>query len=179
MNTARLSARVDRLSARMGSPEAHYRVDLNLLTGAEADRLVALGYAYVAGTTSADEAEELRGLLACSLTLTSDGGFPSPFFVPRSLERYWRLQTVATSGFILPGGNYRFNGLCFADRERLMDLSQRYGWEPEEDSVCIVPLAEWEQDDVEGLCRLLWQATSEQERSMWERRDGSRRTRSE
>ena len=161
MTTARLSARVDRLAARLGPTEAAYRVDLNLLTGAEADRLVVLGYAYVAGDASPDEAEELRGLLARSLKLTSDGSFPPPFPVPNSLQRYWRLLKFADSGFTLPGGNYRFNGLCFADRERLMDLSQQYGWEPEADIVCIAPLVDWEEDDLEELSGLLCRATSE------------------
>ena len=101
------------------------------------------------------------------MTLTSADGISSPFVMPRGLELYWRLQKFANSGFTLPGGNYRFNGLCFAHRERLMDLSQQYGWEPEADSVCVAPLVDWEGDDLEELFGLLWRATPQIERNMW------------
>lgn len=166
MTTARLAARLDRVSARVGVPEPNYRVDLNLLSGAEADRLVMLGYAYVAGEASPDEADELRGLLSRSLTLTSDGRVPPPFPVPNSLQRYWRFQKFADTGVSLPGGNYTFNNLSLGDRERLIELCKRYGWKPEAETVSIAPLAEWDDDDLEELRSLLLHAIPESERGM-------------
>ena len=169
MTTVRLAARLDRVTARIRVPEPDYRVDLNLLSGAEADRLVMLGYAYVAGEASPDETEELRCLLRASLTLTSDGRVPPPFPVPSSLQRYWRLQKFADTGFSLPGGNYSFSRLSFGDRARLMELCEEYGWEPEADTVSIASLAEWDEGDLAELQHLFWLATSEQERPMWSR----------
>lgn len=170
MTTRRLAARLDRVSARVTVPEPDCRVDLNLLSGAEADRLVGLLYAFVADTASSEEAEELVCLLRASLKLTTDGKVPPPFLVPSSLQRYWRFQKFADAGGWLPGGNYTFNHLCFEDRERLLTLSNRYGWDPEGDTATISPLQEWDQDDLGELCDLLYQATSEQERRMWSHR---------
>lgn len=127
----------------------------------------ALEYAFLQGLMTPDETEELRGLLERSLTLTSDGGILPPFLVPRSLEQLWWRQKFAETGFDPPGGIYRFNALCCADRERLVDLSQQYGWEPEADTICIAPLAEWDEDDLKEPFGLLWRATPRIERSMW------------
>lgn len=171
MTTVRLAARLDRVTARIRVPEPDYRVDLNLLTGAEADRLVMLGYAFLADTATPNETEELGCLLRASLTLTSDGRVPPPFPVPISLQMYWRFQKFADTGFSLPSGNYTFSRLSFGDRVRLMELCKQYGWEPLAEVICIAPLAEWDDGDLEELSRLLWQATSEIERDMWERRD--------
>lgn len=161
MTTARLAERLGKVSARIRVPEPNYRVDLNLLSGAEADRFVALAYAYVAGEASPDDVAELGGLLRASLTLTMGGRMPPPFSVPISLQRYWRHQKFAETGFSLPGGNYTFNNLSFGDRERLMELCEKYGWQHEADAVSIAPLAELDEGDLEELRRLLWRSIPE------------------
>jgi hypothetical protein len=170
MTTARLVARLDRVLARIRVPEPELRVDLNLLSGPDADRLVALGYACVAGEASSDQKEEFDILVRACLTLTTDGKVPPPFPIPCSLQRYWRFQKFVDTGFTLPGGNYTFNSLSFSDRERLIELCQQYGSIPAADTVSIAPLAEWGHGDVVELFRLLWEATSEIERDMWVRK---------
>ena len=52
--------------------------------------------------------------------------------------------------------------------------TEQYGWEPEADAVCIVPLVEWEEGDLEELFRMLWRAASRIERSMWVGRNDRR-----
>ena len=169
--TARLVKRLDRVVERLGAPAVACRVDLNRLPGADADRLVALGRAVLAGAAPPAEVEELQVLLTRSITLTSDVGIARPFVMPPCLQIYWRLQKFSDTGFSLPGGNYRFNALCFADRERMMDLNFNYGWEPEAEEVWIVPLEDWDRGDLEQLFGLLWRSTPGGERAMWWRRE--------
>ncbi len=156
---ARLGRRVANVEQRSGYVQARLRIDLDRLTGAQADRLRVLASQSLAGVTTDAEAAELKSLLYTSLTFSERTTPRNRFFVPKSLERYWRMQKYADTGYELPGGNYRFNCLSYAERERLLDLCRMHGWEPHEPEICIAPLGEWSKDHLNTLAGLLWQAT--------------------
>lgn len=165
--TARLGRRVSTVEQRSGHAHARLRIDLDRLTGVKADRLRVLVSRSLAGITTDAEASELKCLLYACLTLSEPTKVRNRFCVPKSLERYWRMQKYADTGYELPGGNYRFNGLWYADREQLLNLCRAYGWEPNDPEVCMSPLEGWARGDLEKLAEVLWWATPEMERAMW------------
>lgn len=165
--TARLGRRVSTVEQRSGHPQANLRIDVDRLTGAQADRLRVLVSRSLASITTDAEASELKCLLYACLTLSEPTKVRNRFCVPKSLERYWRMQKYADTGYELPGGNYKFNGLSYADRERLLHLCRFYGWDQEDPEPSIIPLNVWSASDLEVLADVLWGATPAIERKMW------------
>lgn len=169
-STSRLRRRVACVEERFGVPETRLRIDVSALTGAEADRLRLLVSRSEANSATDAELDELNSLLATTLTVDDGTSGPSPFTVPKALERYWRFQSHVAPDWELPGGNYRFQSLSYAARERLLELCIQYGWQPDANVVCIASLSDWAEGDRETLADILWDATSVLEQEMWGRR---------
>ncbi len=66
-----------------------------------------------------------------------------------------------------PAGNYCFQLLKLANRERLMELCESYGWEPDSEDVDVAPIEEWSEDDYRELWALLASAVSPEEQRYW------------
>ena len=139
--TESLRRRLDKLA-----PEGEEPIefpDLSVLSAAEQDRERFLARRWIDGKASDAELVELVELYKKCPPERPEGPRNPPIDVPRNLCRHWRFARMATAMRSLPNANYDFRLLGFVARERLMELSELYGWERDSAEINIMPIDAW------------------------------------
>ena len=150
-----LKARLDRMEATRAAPVAC--PDLSHLEGWEIDRLRELSELLklkgpVPLLNEVGEIVARCPLLPPGVENTS----LRPRF-PQSLIRYWRWQGAVDPR--LPRGSFNAHKLCYASRDRLIELCLEYGWDDETDETdAIRPTDQWRDADLAELTEILKEA---------------------
>jgi hypothetical protein len=129
--------------------------DLSVLPAFYQDRFRELSDRLLAGQSTDLENSELYALLEYCPVLGPEGPQKPAIEIPRSLAQYWCYGHRKPSRRSIRRWNYDFALLSFVDRERLMQLCEKYRWLPDSDRVDIAPFDDWRDDDYDELCRLL------------------------
>jgi hypothetical protein len=155
MAPSRLKARLDRIDAAIGAapPVCH---DLSHLEGWEIDRLRELNeLVRLKGPTRQllNEAGEI--VARCPILPPGVETKLRPRF-PLSLIRYWRSQGSVDPR--VPRGYFNHK-LCYASRDRLIELCLEYGWNDETgETDAILPIDQWRDADLAELTGILKEA---------------------
>jgi hypothetical protein len=149
-----LKARLDRIEAAIGA--APREPDLSYLEGWEIDRLLELRELLEKGPTP-QLLEEFEEIVArCPILPPGIETRLRPSF-PQSLIRYWRWQGSVDPR--LPRGYFSARKLCYASRDRLIELCLEYGWDDETgETDAILPIDQWQSADLAELTGILREA---------------------
>jgi hypothetical protein len=152
----RLKTRLERVELQ-SPPTQRGKLDLSKLSGRELDRLRAINRM---GLTSLNEhpnliSEVVSIISKCSPLPAGELLTIRPRF-PRSLITHWRNLAVTDPN--LPSGNFYSGRMSYHARDRLWELAEKYGWDPETgDPSQMAELDEWLDEDYWELIELLGQ----------------------
>ena len=161
----RLKTRQERVSYKAPKQQPP-QADLSCLSGRELDRLREISE-MVSGELghNPELRDEISKMIAkCPLLGQGDTLEIRPRF-PSSLIRYWRTQAFNDRRF--PRGNYYAHNMSYHAHDRLLELAERYGWDPETDNPSdIADVEHWTEEDYDELIDLLWNTISDSERNL-------------
>lgn len=161
----RLKTRLQRVSDKAPKQQLP-QVDLSYLSGHELDRLRDISEMVASGLGDHNQLrEEIATMIAKCPPLGRGQKLEIRPRFPSSLIKYWRTEAFNDRRF--PRGNYYSHNMSYHARDRLLELAEQYGWNPETDDPSeIVDVECWAEEDYEELVDLLWHTISESERNL-------------
>ena len=149
----RLKTRLERVELQ-SPPTQRGQLDLSQLSGRELDRLRAINRM---GLTSLNDHPDLMSEVVSIISKCP--ALPAGELLtirPRSLIVHWR--NLAATDPNLPSGNFYSGRMSYHARDRLWELAEKYGWNPEvNDPSQMAELDEWSDEDYWELVELLGQ----------------------
>ena len=152
----RLKTRLERVELQ-SPPTQRGQLDLSQLSGRELDRLRAINRM---GLTSlndhSDLMSEVVSIISKCPALPAGELLRIRLRFPRSIITHWR--NLAATDSNLPSGNFYSGRMSYHARDRLWELAEKYGWDPEvNDPSQMAELDEWSDEDYWELIELLGQ----------------------
>jgi len=161
----RLKSRLERVTERAPKPKP-VLPDFYYLSGREIDRIWEIGRQIV-DPDNRDQAliNEYAAIVSKCPILPDGQEFRIRPRFPATLLGYWRQLGYHDPRF--PRGNYTSHNMSYHAHDRLQELAEQYGWDPETGrTVAIADVEDWSDDDFDELIDLLWHSLSDSEQRL-------------